>query len=150
LTGRPGPESDDLVQEALFRALRKSHQYRERAGSDLCSWTSRILKHTFVDGCRKQRNEVLVPDFSTTKWEHPGVDVAAWRYVEDADLDEAVAALPSSLRETYRLFAAGHGYAAIGSHLAIPVRTVGVRIYRARARLRAALRTKVDGIRAAG
>ena len=149
LTGRPGAETDDLVQETLLRALQKSYQFKERPGSDLFSWTSQILRHAFLDHRRKQRPEVLVAQFAATEPECATHEVATWRYVEDADLDDAIRALSPPLRDTYRLFAAGHCYEAIGIQLAIPVKTVGVRIHRARARLRAALQTTVDRARLA-
>jgi RNA polymerase sigma factor (sigma-70 family) len=142
MTGRPGPDCDDLVQETLLRALEKSYQYQQRAGIDLCAWTSRILTHAFLDRCRRRRIEVQVPELLADPASETA-EIATWRHVEDADLHEAIGALPASLRETYQLFEAGQGYAAIGSQLAIPVRTVGVRIHRARSRLRAALQTKI-------
>lgn len=47
---RDAADADDLVQETLFKAIRRSEQYRP--GSDLRAWLFSILHNTFVSGTR--------------------------------------------------------------------------------------------------
>jgi RNA polymerase sigma-70 factor (ECF subfamily) len=49
----------DLTQEALVKALRNLHQFRE--GSSLRGWVFRIALNTFHDHLRKKRPEDLSP-----------------------------------------------------------------------------------------
>ena len=137
---RSQADADDVVQDALIRALRGRDQLRsaETAGG----WLLTIVSSTVVDRARRRRARpqevglVVEPagpaasDDDELPWAHLSVD----------DVRIAVAALPDDVRDTYRMFALERrDYAAIAAAQGIPRSTVGTRIHRARRQLRAAL-----------
>jgi RNA polymerase sigma-70 factor, ECF subfamily len=129
-------DPEDVVQDAIVRALQARQQLRERSRAR--AWLLAILYRTFIDKIRQRRRHVelmsgLQPD-----------DVAAdgltapvpWHHISDDDLRTAVAQLPGDLQVTYRMFALeGRPYAEIAVAMRIPPATVGTRIYRSRKRL---------------
>lgn len=137
---RSQAEADDVVQDALLRALRGRHQLRspERAGG----WLLTIVSSTVIDRARRRRARpaevelAIEPTAAVDDEDAP----APWHQLTIDDVIAAVAALPDDVRDTYRMFALERrDYAAIAATLGIPRATVGTRIHRARRHLRAAL-----------
>lgn len=129
-------DADDLVQDALLSA------YRWRAGlrsPELARyWLLRILTNTFIDRLRRRRvrpQEVAL----SVEPSAPEVESAApWGHVTIDDVRAAVDVLPADVRDAFRMYTfEGSPYAAIADALGVAVGTVGTRIMRARARLRA-------------
>jgi len=137
-------EADDLVQATVLRALEKRRQFQRRGPDDLYFWMSRILRHLHLDGWRQRRCQVVV-DLDDRLAAEASREIAPWRFVADEELAAAIGALPERLRQTYTLFARGLSYAAISRRLKVSPRTVGVRIFRARSRLRQTLQRCVRG-----
>lgn len=139
---RSPADADDIVQDALLRALRRRHQLRspERAGG----WLLTIVSSTVIDRARRRRVRPLEVELAVEPVAPPAAahddELAPWHALSLDDVRAAVATLPDDVRDTYRMFALeGRDYATIAAALAIPRATVGTRIHRARRHLRAAL-----------
>ena len=140
---REPADADDLVQETYERALRVWDRYRERG--HLRAWLIAILHNLFLDRCRRQRRtpdtraldeaELATPD-------HP--PPAAWAQVTPAQLAAALARLAPEFRRVYELHVAGLSYDQIARQLGIASNTVGSRLFRARAKLKATLLRELD------
>ncbi len=134
LTGGDAAAADDLVQEALLRAL--DRWMLRRPGASLRAWLFTILWRRFVDG---RRSAVIAR-------RHAGDAAAAPQPVPMTGPDEAFEAarilalldlLPEEQRAVLVLVAVeGMGYAEAAIILNTPVGTVMSRLSRARDRLR--------------
>ncbi len=139
---RSEADADDIVQDALIRALRGRHQLRsvDRAGG----WLLTIVSTTVIDRARRRRVRPLEVELAVEPAAHvTDDDEQPWAHLSIDDVRAAVAALPDDVRDTYRLFALeGRDYAAIAAALGVPKATVGTRIHRARRQLKAALTSR--------
>jgi RNA polymerase sigma-70 factor (ECF subfamily) len=141
-------DAADLVQATCLRALEKADQFVSGSPSDFRNWVLTIMYNLHHDEVRKRRRERLSAELDDIPSDGPGdaPDALAaepapvWRLVEDGSVQDAVRALPRNLQDPYVMFAVDRlTYSAIAARLKMPLRTVGTRIYRARARLRATL-----------
>lgn len=130
-------DPDDLVQDAIERALRKRSQVKDP--TRIRGWLLTILTNTFLDRLRRRRGRDEVP--LDTELPAPVIDAPSpWELLSVDDVRAAVAELPDDVRDTYRRFAlCGEDYVNISAALGVPKATVGTRISRARKRLRALL-----------
>jgi RNA polymerase sigma-70 factor (ECF subfamily) len=121
---------DDVLQEAYVRAFRALPQFR--GGSAFGTWLYRIVYNACLDEVRRSHREVLLGDL-------PGEDSPGG--VEDRlDLEAALAALPPELRAVVLLVdAQGLSYDEAAEVFGVAPGTIGSRLNRARATLRAAL-----------
>ncbi len=137
LCGRPD-EADDLVQEAAVRALRWARALPRRDA--LAPWLRRVVRNLFVDGWRRRAREAVAsgedPDALPASTPEPE---PRWASIEPEALNASVAALPAQFRVVYELHAQGRDYHEIARRLALPLNTVGTRLYRARNKLRVLL-----------
>lgn len=127
-------DADDLVQDAMERAVRKRSQVKDPAR--MRGWLLTILTNTFLDRLRRRRGRDEVP--LDTELPAPVVDAPTpWELLSVEDVRAAVAELPDDVRDTYHRFAlCGEDYVNISAALGVPKATVGTRILRARKRLR--------------
>jgi RNA polymerase sigma-70 factor (ECF subfamily) len=132
-------DAADLAQATCLRALEKRRLFVRGSVGDLKNWLHRIMVNLHRDLHRKGAREMPADWLEEVgAMEDPGPP--AWSTLADEDVNAAVEGLRPRLREVYRLFAIQrYSYATISRRLCIPVATVATRIYRARARLRAAL-----------
>jgi RNA polymerase sigma-70 factor (ECF subfamily) len=123
--------ADDLVQEAVLRALRAEMQWLP--GTSLRAWVFHILRNVFLEQMRRRGTErralerMPEPDGSAVPQEEHG---------ELGDLGRALQSLPLPQREALILVGAhglSHEEAAV--ICAVPVGTVKARVSRARAAL---------------
>jgi RNA polymerase sigma factor (sigma-70 family) len=133
-------DAEDLVQEALLRALRARCV---NDSSRMRAWLLRILTDTFSDmlrrTSRRQIPNVVVPDVTETGTEPP-TEPLPWSGITDEEARAAVAGLTDDVRTTYRMFALeNRSYSEIARLLGIPTSTVGTRILRAYQQLRVIL-----------
>jgi RNA polymerase sigma-70 factor (ECF subfamily) len=124
-------EADDVVQEALTRALPKLDLFQP--GSNLKAWLFTIVRHTFINQIRQRRAFVARAD------DEPG-PVALPRqesHVELAELARAYGRLSPPHREELALNVfAGMSDEEVRELLDLPVGTVRSRLSRARSALR--------------
>jgi RNA polymerase sigma-70 factor, ECF subfamily len=136
-------EAEDLVQETYLRALRFSHRFRP--GTHLRAWLFQILRNTFLTFYRLREREAPlaeegVPDWDTPMF-HDAPDDDPHVLEAHTDLERAMRRLPEEFR-TVLLLAEVEGMPLeeVAQVMACPVGTVKSRIFRAKERLRAALR----------
>ena len=141
---RNDADADDLVQETFLRAIQRQIPPPPNTGA----WLIAILNNLWIDRCRtKARHPSPVAEaVVTTPLDPPRAP--DWSSLTIEDVRDALGALAPLLREVYTLHAIdGRSYTEIASLLSIPRVTVGTRLHRARAQLRAIL---VKRIRASG
>ena len=129
-------EADDLLQDALERALRVSDRFAEE--SNLGCWMHTVMYRLAVDRSRRARRRKWDSNLDGLAAEPADDrDPPAWTGLGLADLRAAVAQLPDTLRAAYSRFAfENQSYDEIAAALGIQQRTVGTRLHRARAKLR--------------
>ena len=141
---RDPAEIEDLVQDAFERALRSIDRSDLRVdlpvdlGANPRGWMIAILHNLHIDRCRQRARTqphvrcddavIAVPDDR---------EPPLWSVTTTDDIRRAAARLPDELREVYLMFALeGRSYAEVAHALGIPRATVGIRLSRARARLK--------------
>ncbi|MEE4270564.1 MAG: sigma-70 family RNA polymerase sigma factor [Thermoanaerobaculales bacterium] len=141
-------ESEDLLQETFLKAFRHYHQFTE--GTNLKAWLFRIMKNTFINNYRRQRNRPQTFDFDELR--DSGDDVAevtsAGRDPEsdliDRELDHEIRDALMALPYHYRLPVLmvdlqGLSYQEVADVLEVPIGTIMSRLYRGRKKLEATL-----------
>jgi len=131
LTGDPA-SADDLVQDALERALLKQDLWRP--GSDLRAWLFTVMHNVFINQVRNAVAGRLVPidDVAAHLPQAPDAD-----RLEIRDLDAALQALPEAQRMVVLLVGLEQmGYEEAARVLDVPVGTVMSRLSRGREQLR--------------
>lgn len=134
-------QADDLAQEALAKALRKSGQLRDPAA--LNTWLFSILSNCWRDHLRRHRetedidNVVLLHE-ETPEREHDD------RQIVDK-VRSAIARLPEGQRQVVTLVdLEGFTYMEVARILEIPIGTVMSRLCRAHSALRSRLLREFD------
>jgi RNA polymerase sigma-70 factor (ECF subfamily) len=130
-------DADDLVQDALERALRRLDQWRP--GTRLDSWMFRITQNVWIDQTRARRARERVVE-SDPDADAPGVDGRAGMHARLtlAEALEALAAMPEEWRSVIVLvLIEGFTYREAAGILGVPEGTVTSRLVRARAALEA-------------
>ena len=133
---RDAAEADDLVQEALSRALAALPQYRR--DSSLRGWLFTIQRNLFYEQARRRRTERVllqeagIPDGHSAPAQHGHLDLA--------DLTRQLFNLTPLLREALVLVGAhGMSYDDAATICAVPAGTMKARVSRARAQLAQAM-----------
>ncbi len=129
---RERAEADDLLQEAMTRAIASRQQFQP--GTSLRAWMFTILRNTHYEQARRRRTE------RRALGEHPqpesGGVPAQQSQAELADLERLLWELPPHLREAIVLVGArGLAYEEAAMVCRVPVGTMKARVSRARARL---------------
>jgi RNA polymerase sigma-70 factor (ECF subfamily) len=125
-------EADDLVQEALVRALAALAQFRQ--GTSMRAWLFVILRNAFYEQARRRRSERAALQHA------PAADAvgapAQYARADLADLQSQLFTLPPLLREALVLVGAqGMSYEEAAEICNVPVGTMKARVSRARAQL---------------
>lgn len=130
-------EAEDLVQDALERAVRNADKLEDAARAR--AWLVTVLHNLFIDRCRRTSRR---PQHDALDEERHGttsepVAAAAWSELGADDLRAAIVALPEEFRRPYEMHALDRAsYDDIAAALGIPRNTVGTRLFRARRKLR--------------
>lgn len=128
-------DADDLVQDAIERALRKRHLWQP--GTRLDSWVFRIMHNAWIDTVRSRRVRASV-SLDADAIDIPGVD---GRAAMDAHLTLArakavLAKLPPEQSAVVALvLVEGYSYREAADVLGVPEGTVTSRLFRARTAL---------------
>ena len=134
--------ADDLVQDALVRALKFEAQYR--VGTNLRAWAYQILFSVFVTRYRRTRRE-------RNALRHLSTDLGAWTHndafgsPEDSALltratTARLEALPAGFRQVIEKVDLGDStYREAASELGLPLGTVMSRLHRGRRMLAEAM-----------
>jgi RNA polymerase sigma-70 factor, ECF subfamily len=124
--------ADDLVQDSIERAIRRSEQLRDL--QSLPGWLRRILHNLYVDEIRRGKGmEQDIADFA----DDLALSVPANDGVAMCDFLKAVGTLSVEHRQILLLVGLEEkSYREIAEELGIPIGTVMSRLARARERLR--------------
>jgi RNA polymerase sigma-70 factor, ECF subfamily len=133
-------DADDVLQEALMRALKAWPMFEQRTERETGAWLSVIVKRCFVDEWRKLGRRAERPNVDQERIAesfHAEEDAGAWSDYIDAQ--RAIARLSPDHRDVLELAMIGTPYEEIASRLGVPVGTVMSRLYRARRTVEASL-----------
>lgn len=141
-------ESEDLLQETFLKAFRHYHQFTE--GTNLKAWLFRIMKNTFINGYRRNRNRPQMLDFdelrdsgdgfgeSTPTTLDPEVEYLGGEL--DHEIRDALMALPHHYRMAVLMVdLQGLSYQEVADTLEVPIGTIMSRLYRGRKKIERAL-----------
>lgn len=126
--------ADDLVQEALERALSRSHLWQP--GTDIRAWMFTILHNVHVNNQRQRRYR---DDYQELTDDRPEMATPATqeRSLEIRDLARGLELLPNAQRQVVLLVGLeGMNYKQVAAVLDIPIGTVMSRLHRGREALR--------------
>nr|WP_209442264.1 RNA polymerase sigma factor [Neoroseomonas oryzicola] len=128
---RDAARADDLVQDALLRALEHAASWQE--GTELRAWIFRILRNAFLDEERRRGTERR----GLAAMPAPEAPAPAQTAAADlGDLARGLSDLPAPQREALLLVAAlGFEVAEAAAITGVPAGTVKARLSRARASL---------------
>lgn len=134
--------ADDLVQDTVERALRKTLLFRP--GTRLDTWLLAIMHNLFINQLQAARRQ------SATSLDELSIEPRSptdpQQVVAVLDIETALAQLPIEQRAVLLLVALEeHSYEDTAAILGIPVGTVMSRLARARERLRLVLAGEVPG-----
>lgn len=128
--------SDDLVQEALAKALKNTAQLRDH--KTLKAWLFRILTNCWRDHFRRNRETVDIDDIVLVETRTP-----EFRHDREQVVNQvrnAISELPLGQRQVITLVdLEGSSYIEVAEILEIPIGTVMSRLSRARQALKARL-----------
>jgi len=131
-------EARELVHDVIEHTLRQAE--REEPG-DLSAWLTAAMHACFVERCGARARRAAAAERGDAgpapiPIERPGEE-PAWSRISAADLRAAVDELDPPLRDVYVLHGfEHHSYDEIAARLGLPRLTVGIRLGRARRRLR--------------
>jgi RNA polymerase sigma-70 factor (ECF subfamily) len=132
--------ADDLVQDAIERAIRRSEQLRDLAR--LPGWLRRIVHNLYVDEIRRGRGRGTEQDI-TELADDLSLSVAAYDGMAIREFSKALDALSVEHRQILLLVGLEEmNYREIAEELDIPMGTVMSRLARARERLRSLLQSE--------
>lgn len=126
-------QADDLVGEAVARALAAAHQFRP--GTNFKAWIFTILRNAFYTEGRKRWNRVVALDDNV--YNQPSIGPTQEDSLEFCDFRRAFIQLSPRQREVLMLVGNGDlSYEEVAEHCQCPVGTVKSRVSRARLDLR--------------
>ena len=136
LTGN-SEDANDLMQDTFLKALRNRDKYQD--DTNLKAWTYTIMKNTFINNYRKNRNlNSLIDnhdDISNLNIDHT-TDFPSPDSVYNAkEIQNEIRQLNEIQRSTFELYNEGFKYHEIADKLDISIGTVKSRIYLSRQKL---------------
>jgi RNA polymerase sigma-70 factor, ECF subfamily len=135
-------DASDLLQDTLVRAI--SCGFDTRLTEDAKRWLFVVMARLHIDWRRRAKGCVTLPldeaALAVVAMRPGAPPPPSWHALEYDDVRRCLPRLDARVREAYVLHEEqGLSLADTARRLAVPVRTVGTRVYRARRRLRALL-----------
>lgn len=134
---RRAQDAEDLVQDTYLKAFRSADQFER--GTNLKAWLFTILHNTFRNMLRREGRTPVDVNSETVEQavdrgaESQSPEQLLTRATLDADLQEALDALPDAFRQAVWLRDVEEfSYAEIASMIGVPIGTVMSRISRGR------------------
>ena len=142
---RNSSDAEDLLQSTLLRALEKKHLFNE--GTNLFSWTSKIMYNMFVSNYRRKvKYETQYDPESYIEAEK--VEASQNIQMELKNVESAMKHISDDHREILIMICIkGMQYAEVSKILDIPVGTVRSRLSRARENLQQALNKPSENVK---
>jgi RNA polymerase sigma-70 factor, ECF subfamily len=129
--------ADDLVQDCLERAWRKSHLWVRR--TNLRGWLMTILHNLYANAARKHSNSPMMVSLDDTTHQ-PSTLPSQTEALNALAVRDALQELPPEQQQVLLLVGMEQmHYAEVAELLQIPIGTVMSRLFRARERMRVLL-----------
>jgi RNA polymerase sigma-70 factor, ECF subfamily len=145
---RDRSQADDLVQDAVVRALGALSQFQP--GTNFKAWLFTILRNAFYEQIRRRRSERAALERSARSMAEKTVAAHQETDTELAELQRLIWMLTPVLREALVLVGAqGLSHEEAAAICGVPVGTMKARVSRARVKMAAALRRPCPGGRLA-
>ncbi len=127
-------DSEDLIQETMFKALRNQDKFAE--GSNLKAWLFTIMRNIFINNYRvkKRRNTVLDGSdnqFLLDSGSGTVVNESANNLLRE-DIELALSKVKPEIRVPFMMYYKGYKYQEIAEILNLNLGTVKSRIFHAR------------------
>lgn len=134
-------ESNDLIQETYYKALKNSEKFQE--GTNIKGWLYTIMKNTFINAYRKRKNQNTFVDDTDNKY-FINMKETEKSTKTDASVDheymmKQINSVEKTYVETFMMYYNGYKYEEIAEILGIPLGTVKSRIFLARRKMMAKL-----------
>lgn len=131
LTQKP-EAADDLVQQVCEKALRAQATFKP--GTDAAAWLHRVMRNLFIDQYRSARDVVELRDEQQAE---PEQALEPFDLLTLDDVRQAMTTLQPLEREILELaHIQRYSYRAISTQMRITKETTGIRLFRARAKLK--------------
>ena len=135
-------QAQDVAQEAMLRALRYFHSFR---GENAKPWLLRIVRNTWLDQAARKTEKVPLESIEERASDGPDPEQSALAGDRRRQVAAALAALPAEAREVLVLREIEDlSYKRIATVLDLPIGTVMSRLARAREKLAAGLRGRLE------
>jgi RNA polymerase sigma-70 factor, ECF subfamily len=149
---RSRADAEDVLQEAVMKAWKSFDRFQK--DTNFKAWTFTILTNTFISSKRSEKRRPRPasivddgdipgppgePSFEAVEWD--------WIYpaLVDDDVKRALDDLPDEYRVPLLLSSMGElSYKEMAATLDVPIGTIMSRLFRGRARVRAALRSYAE------
>ena len=136
---RDHEETNDLLQETLFKAFRNRHRFNQ--GTNLRAWVYTIMKNTFLsDYQKKVRRKTYVDPTDNQFFINSSSKLASIEATDSKvnlkDIDAAIDSLGSQYKTPFVMHHRGYKYNEIADELSLPLGTVKNRIFIARQELK--------------
>ncbi len=134
---RDSEESDDLMQETFFKALKNQDKFQQ--GTNIKGWLYTIMKNTFINAYRKRKNQNTFVDETDNKY-FINLGESEKTVQTDASIDREymmnrINEVERTYVETFMMYYNGYKYEEIAEILGIPLGTVKSRIFLARRKM---------------
>jgi RNA polymerase sigma-70 factor, ECF subfamily len=130
-------DSDDLIQDTLFKALKNKDKYQD--GTNLKGWLYTIMKNTFINNYRKKKMQNTFVDETENKYfinsKESDKDSNTDYRVDHQYLMKQIDSIDKHYVDTFMMHYNGYKYEEIAEILGIPLGTVKSRIFLARKKM---------------
>ena len=134
---RSNEDSNDLMQETLFKAIKNKDKFQE--GTNIKGWLYTIMKNTFINAYRKKKNQNTFVDETENKYflniRESEKSATTDSIVDHKYMMEQVNSIDKTYLETFMMYYNGYKYEEISEILGIPLGTVKSRIFLARRKM---------------
>ena len=134
-------ETDDLIQETFYRALRNQEKFDE--GTNIKAWLFTIMRNIFINNYRRDKRRVVVKESSDKPHllenAGPVVSNGSEKQFMAESIRNAMKEVNKDFTEPFLMYNEGFHYHEISEKLDIPLGTVKSRFFVARRELRSRL-----------
>ena len=131
-------DAEDLMQEAVLKALDKMPSFSYRGEGSLYAWLSRIAINMALNNVRKARNQILASEPVPDNIPEPTAEEVAG--IPQERLLEMIASLPEGRRTVFNLYCLdGYSHNEIGKMLGINPKASASELAKARIQLKKAI-----------
>lgn len=138
---RDQEQAADLVQETNLKALRSMGRFKP--GTNLKAWLYTILRNTFINQYRKEKNRKTTRDESENGYILGSYEAAPEQEADASihmkEIQSVMRSVEQQLLKPFMMYIEGYKYMEIAEKLHIPEGTVKSRIFKARKKMQSQL-----------